>query len=90
MEFVEDAAAFEDAVGRLRRGILDVDAVPPLIVEYRSGILSVRDGSHWLEAMRRLGWPDCWVIIWYNREADHDRHGRSMAQQPGADSAGEA
>jgi len=44
--------------------------VPPLIIEYRSGSLSIRDGNHRHEAMRRKGWPKCWVIIWHNSEED--------------------
>jgi hypothetical protein len=44
--------------------------VPPLIAEYRAGTLSLRDGNHRHEAMRRKGWPACWVIVWYNSQAD--------------------
>jgi hypothetical protein len=49
--------------------------IPPLIVEYRGGILSVRDGNTRLGAMSRLGWPTCWIILWYSSESDFNQHG---------------
>ena len=49
-------------------------AIPPLIVEYRGGELNVRDGNTRLGAMEFLGWPKCWVIIWYNIEEDFRQH----------------
>ncbi len=70
MEFREDPDAFDASVERIRHGLRGPLDVPPLIAEYRSGVHSVRDGSHRLEAMRRAGWPAAWVVIWYNREDD--------------------
>ena len=49
-------------------------AIPPLIVEYGGGKLSVRDGNTRLGAMEFLGWPKCWVIFWYNAEDDYRQH----------------
>lgn len=59
---------------RLAATFTDPLALPPLIVEYRSGALSVRDGNTRLGAMRLLGWPSCWVVIWYNSRADFEQH----------------
>jgi len=71
MAFRQKAEEFERDVGRLMR-LRDPLMVPPLIVEYRAGSRVVCDGSHRLEAMSRLGWKNCWVVIWYNREADFE------------------
>jgi hypothetical protein len=40
--------------------------IPPLIINFDNGVWSVRDGNHRHEAMRLLGWPEAWVVIWYN------------------------
>ncbi len=53
-------------------------ALPPLIIEYREGGLSVRDGNTRLETMKRLGWPTCWIIIWYNSEHDYLTHTKAL------------
>jgi len=70
MEYCQDAMTWEQAIERLQRGLRDPVQVPPLIVEYRRGVLSVRDGNHRHEAMRRSGWRTCWVVMWYNTEAE--------------------
>jgi hypothetical protein len=49
-------------------------AIPPLIVEYRNGELSVRDGNTRHGAMELLQWRTCWVIFWYTAESDYHRH----------------
>ncbi|TJY41013.1 hypothetical protein E5161_14985 [Cohnella pontilimi] len=36
----------------------------PLIVQHHEGELIISDGSHRHEAMRRLNYKECWVIIW--------------------------
>ncbi len=55
-------------------------SVPPLILEYRSGDLSIRDGNTRYGAMMLLGWPACWVILWYNTEHDYRQHTESLLQ----------
>jgi len=47
-----------------------------LIIEYRAGLLSVRDGNHRLEAMRKKGWRTCWVLVWFNSREDYLDYGR--------------
>jgi len=71
MEYVVPAHLWALKLSQLAAGFTDVMAVPPLIVENRSGFLSVRDGNHRLAAMRQKGWPECWVLIWYNTEAEY-------------------
>jgi hypothetical protein len=50
--------------------ISDPLALPPFIVEYRDGVLSLRDGNHRHEALRRRGATDFWAIVWCNSAAD--------------------
>jgi hypothetical protein len=51
-----------------------------MIAEYRRGELSLRDGNTRYGAMKLLGWPTCWVIIWYNCEDDHHQHNEILSK----------
>ncbi|MBZ0301465.1 MAG: chromosome partitioning protein ParB [Anaerolineae bacterium] len=73
-EFRVDPAGWERYVTQIEHNLTDPIQVPPLVVEYRAGILSIRDGNHRYEAMRRKGWDCCWVIIWYNTRRDYSLH----------------
>ncbi len=49
--------------------------MPPLIATFdpqTPARLSVRDGNHRLGAYERLGWPNAWVLVWYNSEAEYE------------------
>jgi hypothetical protein len=75
MEYRMTPEAWEERVTRIARGLtpdglthpLDL---PPLIAQYRGGLLSLRDGNHRHEAMRRTGWRTAWALIWYDTEDD--------------------
>ena len=75
MEYRVSLAAWQERTQRLAQGFEDVLSIPPLIIEYRSGVLSIRDGNHRHEAMRLKGWQTCWILIWYNNQADYVAHG---------------
>lgn len=64
--------AWEEKITGLARGINDPSALPPFIAEYRDGELSLRDGSHRHEALRRLGVTRFWTLIWFNTEAAYE------------------
>jgi hypothetical protein len=70
MEYRVLPEQWEQRITGLMRSITDLMRLPPLIVEYRSGSLSIRDGNHRHEAMRRKRWLKCWVVVWHNSEAD--------------------
>jgi hypothetical protein len=74
MEYVVDEYEWRKRTGAMAASFTRPSALPPLIVEYRAGALSVRDGNTRLGAMRRLGWTRCWVVIWYNSEEDYLNH----------------
>ena len=74
MEYVVDKAHWHARTSKLAKSFSNPLSLPPLIAEYRAGELSVRDGNTRYGAMRLLGWPKCWVIIWYNSESDYHQH----------------
>ena len=80
-EYVVEADHWQAITGRMAAALTDVQALPPLIVEYRAGELSVRDGNTRMGAMERLGWTTCWVVIWYNSEEDYLQHSAKLFNQ---------
>jgi hypothetical protein len=71
-----DVAGWEERTAHYAKGLTDVSALPPLLVEYRDGVLRISDGNHRHEAMRIRGWQTCWMLIWYNSAEDYQRHTR--------------
>lgn len=78
MEYRMEPEAWAQRVGTLAAALTTLEAVPPLIVEYRGGVLSVCDGNHRLAAMERRGWARAWVLVWYNHEADALAHSQQL------------
>lgn len=62
MEFWQDRESFERSVSAIAESLERVEDMPPLVVEAVGDRLSVCDGTHRLEAVRRRGWKTCWVI----------------------------
>jgi hypothetical protein len=42
----------------------------PVIVSYRDGQLTLEDGNHRLESLRRAGRQDAWAVVGFENEAD--------------------
>lgn len=78
MEIQADEAAWESHIAGIAASLTDPYALPPLIAMYDNGVLSVRDGNHRHEALRRRGWSRGWVLIWYNSQQDFTHHGRYL------------
>jgi hypothetical protein len=74
MEYQVDKDSWHRRIDKMAQSMTDPLAIPPLIVEYRSGELSVRDGNTRHGAMSLRGWSACWVLIWYNSEEDYLHH----------------
>ena len=72
MEYRISQMDWEAQVLRIAARLTEPLAAAPLIAEYRVGRLSLRDGNHRHEAMRRKGWPKCWVLIWHNSCEDFE------------------
>ena len=78
MEYVVSKDDWHLWTSNLAETFTTLPALPPLILEYRDGELSIRDGNTRHGAMKRLGWPTCWAIIWYNSEADYLKHSKLL------------
>jgi hypothetical protein len=78
LEYVVEPTHWRARTNRLADTFTTLTALPPLIVEYRAGELSIRDGNTRFGAMKLLGWPTCWVIIWYNSESDFEQHSQIL------------
>lgn len=78
MEFVVDKDKWYARISKLAKTFSNPISLPPLIAEYRTGELSVRDGNTRYGAMKLLGWSKCWVIIWYNSENNYHQHNKIL------------
>ena len=74
MEYQVEDDYWTERIGKMAKPMKNLLAIPPLIVEYRGGQLSIRDGNTRHGAMSLLGWAKCCVIIWYNTENDYQEH----------------
>lgn len=63
-EYVENEVWWNQNIGQIAERLEDGWDMPPLIVENRNGLLSVRDGNHRLGALQKLKRETCHVIIW--------------------------
>jgi hypothetical protein len=73
MEYFVPHGAWAQKVAGISCQLSEPMSVPPLIVEWRDGKLSVRDGNHRHAAMAAVGWQDAWVVVWCNSADDYDR-----------------
>ena len=64
MEYVENEDWWNANIDQICKRLKNGWDMPPLIVENRSGQLSVRDGNHRLGALQKLNHETCVVIIW--------------------------
>lgn len=78
MEYVVDRDGWLARTRKLADSFSSPLSLPPLIVEYRTGVLSVRDGNTRYGAMQLLGWQACWVVVWYNTRDDYDGHNKIL------------
>jgi hypothetical protein len=78
LEYVVDKEYWSARTSTMAKSFSNPLSLPPLIVEYRGGQLSVRDGNTRYGAMGFLGWTTCWVIIWYNSESDYCQHNQIL------------
>lgn len=71
IEYPVPIADWDRTTQQLAESFFDLESIPPLITEYRSGRLSLRDGNHRLRAFELKGWTVCWVLVWYNTEREY-------------------
>gem|GEM_PF-876892 len=66
--FPKDPEVWDRAVGTIAQTLEEPLHLPPLIARMKEGRLSLADGNHRLEALRRLGYATAWVLIWRDRD----------------------
>ncbi|ERJ12671.1 ParB N-terminal domain-containing protein [Haloplasma contractile] len=64
MEYYNSLESWEVHINKFRRLIRNGWDMPPLICHNTDEGLSIRDGNHRHEALKREGIKQCWVIIW--------------------------
>lgn len=65
MEYRVDAGCFRSYVDEMAKSLNKGWESPPLLVQYVGGRLSVRDGNHRYEALKKCGIKRYWVILWF-------------------------
>ena len=80
MEYRMEPDYWSERTTKMAQSLTTPLALPPLIIEYRQGELSIRDGSKRHRSMELRGWKSCWVLIWYNTEEDYLRHNAEMIE----------
>lgn len=70
MAYRVPAGIWAERIESMASGLVDVESLPPLIVEWRARHLLIRDGNHRHAAMTLKGWSCCFVVIWCNSEDD--------------------
>lgn len=70
MEYQENETDWEHRVSHMLQGIKQGWQPAPLIAQYTAeGVLSLRDGNHRHEALRRHGLTAYWCVMWCDTEA---------------------
>lgn len=64
MEYFNHAQHWEPHVNSFVELVQKGWNYPPLIVEHHHGKLTIRDGNHRHEALKRAGMKECWSVFW--------------------------
>jgi hypothetical protein len=70
MRYRVNAGGFERKVAALMSAIASGNDLPPIMVNFANGELTLNDGNHRFEAYTRLGMQKCYAIIWMSSESD--------------------
>ena len=70
MKFRVNEGGFERKVASLMSAIIGGNDLPPIMVNYADGQLTLNDGNHRFEAYTRLGKTSCYAIIWTSSESE--------------------
>ena len=72
LEYHEEEASWNARIGALAAKIGQGLKVPPLIAEYKDGMLFLADGNHRYGALQLSGLQHYWTAIWFNSKEDFD------------------
>ena len=70
MRYRVNEGGFERKVLSLMSSISDGKDLPPIMVNFADGELTLSDGNHRFEAYTRLSIKKCHAIIWMSSESD--------------------
>jgi len=76
IKFHESQERWENRVQRILSGLKRGWEMPPLIVMYKRGKLSIADGNHRYEALKRRRFKKYWTIIWYDSIKEVVKHNK--------------
>ena len=71
MEYVDTKESWEKHIDKMMDSLSKGWKPYPLIVEFKNGIFTVRDGSHRMDALHKSGYKKCWTVIWSNNKKDY-------------------
>jgi len=74
LPYREPADRWEARVVALQAAYRGVEQHAPLLVQYESGRLRVRDGNHRYAALESLHVGACWIILWYANAEEYQHH----------------
>jgi ParB-like nuclease domain. len=72
MKYRVNAEWFEKHVAKLENVLKTIDDIPPMIANYVDGHFELNDGNHRLEAYKRLGVEEYYMIIWITEKSDYE------------------
>jgi len=72
-QFRQGPARWHERVQAMMQSLEAGWQAPPLVVELRGGMLSMRDGNHRLEALARCGQSWAVAMVWFNSEEERER-----------------
>lgn len=90
MEYQVEAERWRQKTSGMAARLADPMQLPPLIVQWRAGRLSVRDGNHRHEAAGLAGWTACWAVVWHDDPADSEAVRRATAAAVQLSNCGQA
>ncbi len=76
IKYHESEERWEKKVRRILSGMKKGWEMPPLIVMYKKGKLSIADGNHRFEALKRRRFNKYWTIIWYDSLKELLKHNK--------------
>ena len=74
MPYCEPADRWEARIVALQAEYRGVEHHAPLLVQYESGRLRIRDGNHRYAALESLHMGECWIILWYANAEEYGHH----------------
>jgi hypothetical protein len=70
MEYTETISKWNRRINSIIKKIDSGWDMPPLIVTYKNKQLSIRDGNHRYDALKKCNKISCRVIIWYDTKKE--------------------